>query len=52
MSSCKRSTAEIDVTIECICHQKIVIESGVLRSDIRAPPFQFIFFKFFRRMGG
>ncbi len=39
MSSRKRSKAEIDAAIERIRHRKIVIENGVLWSDIRAPPF-------------
>jgi len=43
MSSCKRSKVEIDAAVEHICHLTIVIECGVLRSDTRVPPFQFIY---------
>jgi hypothetical protein len=43
MSDHKRSKAKIDVSLERIHHRKIVIKRGVLRSDNRIPPFQFIF---------
>lgn len=43
MSSRKRSKAEIDAAVERIHHRTIVIERGVLRSDIRVPPFQIIY---------
>jgi hypothetical protein len=41
--TCKRSKAKAAVAIERIGHRKIVIEHGVLKSDIRVPPFQFIY---------
>jgi hypothetical protein len=43
MSSRKRFKVEIDDAIECIRHRMIVIEHGVLRSDLRALSFQFIY---------
>jgi hypothetical protein len=41
--TCKRSKAKAAVAIERIGHRKIVIEHGVLKSEIRVPPFQFIY---------
>jgi hypothetical protein len=38
----KRSKEEAAAAIESIGHRKIVIERGVLRYDIRVPPFDFI----------
>jgi hypothetical protein len=39
----KRSKVEVAAAIEHISHRKIMIECGVLNTDIRVPPFQFIY---------